>query len=338
MFAYNRLKIGNMLKIGVFGAGHLGKIHISCWKNIHNIELVGFYDTDPENAKSVTETYGVPYFSDSDKLLAACDAIDIVTPTLNHHASAMKALKAGRHVFIEKPITATLPEAEEILRYSEANRLKVQIGHVERFNDAFLEAKKYIDNPLFIECHRLAEFNPRGTDVSVVLDLMIHDIDILLHTVHSPIRQISASGVAVITDTPDIANARIEFENGCTANLTASRMSIKKMRRARFFQKNAYITVDYQNKEANIIRMRDYTPEDDKELMPLILDLGANRGKKRIFIEKPNEIHVNAIETELSMFADSIIHNHECEVSVYDGYKALEVAYQIMDKFRTMPA
>ena len=326
-----------MLKVGVLGAGHLGKIHIKCWKNIRNIELVGFYDSDPENAREVSETFGIPFFENSGQLMEQCDAIDIVTPTLNHHASAMAALKAGKHVFIEKPITATLPEAEEILRYSEANRLKVQIGHVERFNDAFLEAKKYIDNPLFIECHRLAEFNPRGTDVSVVLDLMIHDIDILLHTVNSPISHISASGVAVITDTPDIANARIEFENGCTANLTASRMSIKRMRRARFFQKNAYITVDYQTKEANILRMRDYVPEDDNDLMPLILDLGNNRGKKRIFIEKPNSIHVNAIETELSMFTDSILHNHPCEVSVYDGYKALEVAYQIMDKFKKIP-
>ena len=249
----------------------------------------------------------------------------------------MLALRAGKHVFIEKPITATLPEAQEILQYSRDHRLKVQIGHVERFNDAYLEAAKYIDNPLFIECHRLAEFNPRGTDVSVVLDLMIHDIDIVLHTVKSPVRSIHASGVAVITETPDIANARIEFENGCTANLTASRVSMKKMRRARFFQKNAYITVDYQQKEANIIRLRDYVPEDDQDLMPLILDLGNGRGKKRIFVEKPAEIHVNAIQTELSLFVQSILENRECEVSVYDGYNALEVAYQIMDKFQKIP-
>lgn len=326
-----------MLKIGVFGAGHLGKIHIKCWKNIENIDLVGFYDTDPENAKEVSESFGIPFFANDAELIAQCDAIDIVTPTLNHHDSAMKALKAGKHVFIEKPITATLAEAEDILHYSEEHHLKVQIGHVERFNDAYLEAKKYLDNPLFIECHRLAEFNPRGTDVSVVLDLMIHDIDIILHTVNSPITSISASGVAVITDTPDIANARIEFENGCTANLTASRVSIKKMRRTRFFQKNAYITVDYQNKEAQILRLRDYVPEDSNDLMPLILDLGKGKGKKRIFIEKPNEIYVNAIETELSLFADSILHNRECEVSVYDGYRALEVAYRIMEKFKKLP-
>ncbi|MBO4402547.1 MAG: Gfo/Idh/MocA family oxidoreductase [Bacteroidales bacterium] len=326
-----------MLKIGVLGAGHLGKIHIKCWKEVENAELVGFYDPDADNAADVAETLGIRFFAHKEELIASCDAIDIVTPTLNHHESAMLALRAGKHVFIEKPITATLPEAQEILQYSRDHRLKVQIGHVERFNDAYLEAAKYIDNPLFIECHRLAEFNPRGTDVSVVLDLMIHDIDIVLHTVKSPVRSIHASGVAVITETPDIANARIEFENGCTANLTASRVSMKKMRRARFFQKNAYITVDYQQKEANIIRLRDYVPEDDQDLMPLILDLGNGRGKKRIFVEKPAEIHVNAIQTELSLFVQSILENRECEVSVYDGYNALEVAYQIMDKFQKIP-
>lgn len=322
-----------MLKIGVLGAGHLGKIHIKCWKNIRNTELVGFYDTDAVNAAAVSADYGIPVFEKMEDLLEKCDAIDIVTPTLNHHASAMKALQTGRHVFIEKPITATMPEAVEILRYSKEHGLKVQIGHVERFNDAFLEARKFIENPMFVECHRLAKFNPRGTDVSVVLDLMIHDIDIVLHMVHSPIRHISASGVAVITENPDIANARIEFENGCTANLTASRVSLKKMRRARFFQKNAYITVDYQSKEANIIRLRDYTPADDADLMPLIMDLGEGRGKKRIFIEKPSEIHVNAIETELSLFVQSILEDKECEVSVDDGYRALETAYRIMDCF-----
>ena len=323
-----------MLKIGVLGAGHLGKIHIKCWKEVKNAELVGFYDADSDNAAEVAKSLGIPFFENKEELISLCDAIDIVTPTLNHHQSAMLALHSGKHVFIEKPITATLPEAQEILQYSRNHGLKVQIGHVERFNDAFLEAAPYIENPLFIECHRLAEFNPRGTDVSVVLDLMIHDIDIVLHTVKSPIKCIHSSGVAVITETPDIANARIEFENGCTANLTASRMSMKKMRKSRFFQKNAYITVDYQEKISNIIHMRDYVPEDDLDVMPLILDLGKERGKKRIFIDRPAEIHVNAIQMELSLFVQSILENRECEVTVDDGYKALEVAYQIMDNFQ----
>lgn len=326
-----------MLRIGVFGAGHLGRIHLQCLKRIRNVEVTGFYDTDFLRAGEVEKESGIRFFERENELLDLCDAIDIVTPTMNHHDSAMKALCAGKHVFIEKPITATLREAEEILEYSSSHSLKVQIGHVERFNDAFLEAKKYIDNPLFIECHRLSEFSPRGADVSVVLDLMIHDIDIVLHTVKSPIERISANGVAIITDTPDIANARIEFKNGCTANLTASRISIKKMRKARFFQKDAYITVDYQNKSANILRLRDYVPEDDKDPMPLIIDLGRDKKKKRIFIEKPDEIHVNAIQTELSLFIKSIEEDKECEVSVYDGVRALKVAYDIMSKFKAVP-
>jgi predicted dehydrogenase len=204
---------------------------------------------------------------------------------------------------------------------------------VERFNDAYLGAKKYIDNPLFIEAHRLAEFNPRGTDVSVVLDLMIHDIDIVLSMIQSPVRQIHASGVPVISQTPDIANARIEFENGATANLTASRISMKKMRKMRVFQPNAYITMDFLEKQANIMRLRDYVTEDDNDLLSLVIDLGKNKGKKRIFIESPESKKTNAIEMELSRFADSIINDTLCEVSAEDGHKALEVAYQIMDKF-----
>ncbi len=321
------------MKIGVFGAGHLGKIHIKCLKNIENIDIVGFYDSNSEVRKEVSNAYGIIAFENAHQLIDKCDAIDIVTPTLSHHQVAMKALKANKHVFIEKPITASLSEAKEILDYSEQHRLKVQIGHVERFNDAFLGAKTYIHNPMFIESHRLSGFNPRGTDVSVVLDLMIHDIDIVLHIVDSPIKHISASGVAIVSDTPDIANARIEFENGCTANLTASRISMKNMRRTRIFQKNAYITVDFLEKQTNIMRIRDYTPEDDSDLLPLIIDLGEKKGKKRIFIDTPQKTNINAIEMELRLFIDSIVNNTPCEVSVYDGYKALDVAYQIIDKF-----
>lgn len=321
------------MKIGVFGAGHLGKIHIKCLKNIENIDIIGFYDSNSEVRKEVSNTYGVIAFENAHQLIEKCDAIDIVTPTLSHHNIAMEALKANKHVFIEKPITTSLSEAKEILNYSEKHHLKVQIGHVERFNDAFLGAKNHIHNPMFIECHRLAGFNPRGTDVSVVLDLMIHDIDIILHIVNSPIKRISASGVAIVSDTPDVANARIEFKNGCTANLTASRISMKNMRRTRIFQKNAYITVDFLEKQTNIMRIRDYAPEDDSALLPLIIDLGEKKGKKRIFIDTPQKTNVNAIEMELRLFIDSIVNNTPCEVSVYDGYKALDVAYQIIDKF-----
>ncbi len=322
-----------MMKVGVFGAGHLGKIHINCLKNVDNVQIIGFFDPNPDVRKEVSDKYGIPSFEDADKLIGESDAIDIVTPTISHHLIAMKALKENKHVFIEKPITATLVEAKEILDFSESQNLKVQIGHVERFNDAFLGAKKYIHNPMFIECHRLAGFNPRGTDVSVVLDLMIHDLDIILHTVKSPVKHISASGVAIVSDTPDIANARIEFENGCTANLTASRISMKNMRRTRIFQKNAYITIDFLEKQTNIMQIRDFVPQDDEALLPLIIDLGGNKGKKRIFIETPPKANVNAIQMELSLFIESILHNTPCEVSVNDGYKALDVAYQIMDKF-----
>jgi len=322
-----------MMKIGVFGAGHLGRIHIKCLKNIDGIDIVGFYDQNEAVRKEVSDMFGIACFDDADTLIAQSDAIDIVTPTVSHHEVAMKTLKAKKHVFIEKPITATLAEAKEILEYSERHNLKVQIGHVERFNDAFLAAKPHIQNPMFIECHRLAGFNPRGTDVSVVLDLMIHDIDIVLHTVNSPVKQINASGVAIVSDTPDIANARIEFENGCTANLTASRISIKNMRRTRMFQKNAYITVDFLEKQANVMHIRDYMPDDEQALLPLIIDLGANKGKKRILIDSPKVPQVNAIEMELSLFIQSVLENKVCEVSVNDGYKALDVAYQIMDKF-----
>ncbi|MDD4581944.1 MAG: Gfo/Idh/MocA family oxidoreductase [Bacteroidales bacterium] len=322
-----------MMKIGVFGAGHLGRIHIKCLKNIENVEIVGFYDQNEAVRKEVSKNFGVTGFEDATALIAQSDAIDIVTPTLSHHEVAMQALKAKKHVFIEKPITATLREAKEILDYSQQHDLKVQIGHVERFNDAFLSAKPYLHQPMFIECHRLAEFNPRGTDVSVVLDLMIHDIDIVLHTVASPIKHISASGVAIVSDTPDIANARLEFENGCTANLTASRISIKNMRRTRMFQKNAYITIDFLEKKTNVMQIRDLLPEDEYALLPLIIDLGENKEKKRILIETPTPPKVNAIEMELSLFIQSVIENKACEVSVYDGYNALDIAYQIMDKF-----
>ncbi|MDR0368010.1 MAG: Gfo/Idh/MocA family oxidoreductase [Bacteroidales bacterium] len=322
-----------MVKTGLIGAGHLGKIHLNCLRNIPQIELVGFYDNNNEVSQEVEQKYHIKRFPDEKELINACDAVDIVTPTVLHYNIAMDAMQKGKHVFLEKPITATLQESQEIVDYAKKQGLVVQVGHVERFNDAYLAAKPYLDNPLFIEAHRLAEFNPRGTDVSVVLDLMIHDIDIILNMIQSPIKQIHANGVPVISQTPDIANARIEFENGSTANLTASRMSMKKMRRMRVFQPNAYIAMDFLEKKADIMRLRDYTPEDDNELFSLIVDLGEGKGKKRIFIESPNNEKVNAIEMELSLFADSIINNKPSMVSAEDGHKALEVAYRIMDKF-----
>jgi len=226
-----------MLKVGVLGAGHLGKIHLKLLQQSKKYDLVGFFDPDIANGQRVAEEFNYHYFENLDDLIDAVDVVDIVTPTLSHYNCAIKAITKGKHIFIEKPITNSVEEAEQIRLLVSENNLRGQVGHVERFNPAFKAIKSEIKSPMFIETHRLAEFNPRGTDVPVVLDLMIHDIDIILSVVNSPVRNINASGVSVISETPDIANARIEFENGCVANLTASRISLKNMRKAAFFKK-----------------------------------------------------------------------------------------------------
>jgi len=224
-----------MLKAGLVGAGHLGKIHLRLLNQSDKYELVGFHDKDVENGKKLEAEFGYKYFENFDELLEEIDMLDIVTPTVYHYDYAMKAIERGLHFFIEKPVTQTLKQAEEILYKCRENGIKAQVGHVERYNPAFIATKDFIQNPMFIEIHRLAEFNPRGTDVSVVLDLMIHDLDILLSIVKSKVKNIHASGVCVVSKTPDICNARIEFENGCVANLTTSRISMKAMRKSRFF-------------------------------------------------------------------------------------------------------
>lgn len=319
-----------MLKIGVVGAGHLGKIHIRCIKQISKYQLIGFYDTDPENAAKVSREYDIPSFDSIDALINESDVIDIVTPTLSHFDSANAALRKFKHVFIEKPVVTTPAEALELIRIAEEANVKVQVGHVERFNPAFIAASPFIDQPLFIETHRLAQFNPRGTDVPVILDLMIHDLDIVLSIVKSGIHKVSASGVAVVSDTPDIANARIEFDNGCVANLTASRISMKNMRKTRIFQRNAYIAVDFLDKKCEIIRMSEKINETDPFAM--VLDLGPGKMPKQIFLEKPEVLPTNAILSELESFADAITHNTVPPVTITDGYNALDLAYRIIDK------
>ncbi len=316
--------------IGVLGAGHLGKIHIKCILESELFDLVGFFDPDPEISKDVEEKFGIRRFNSADELIEACHMVDIVTPTISHFDSAAKALRHSRHVFIEKPLTTTLSEARQLIELAREANVKVQVGHVERFNPAFLAANPYIENPMFIETHRLALFNPRGTDVPVILDLMIHDIDIILNVVKSPIRKVSASGVAVVSDTPDIANARVEFNNGCVANLTASRISMKNMRKSRFFQKDSYISVDFLSKETEIIRMKKI--EETNDPFAMIIDLGPGRQKKQILTEKPSIKPINAIKTELETFQNSIIQNTEPMVTIEDGYRSLELAYLIMDK------
>jgi len=317
-------------RIGVIGAGHLGKIHIKCILESEKIQLKGFFDNDKDNAENVEKTFGIKKFESAEELIDECDIIDIVTPTLSHFDFASKALKKFKHVFIEKPLTTTLDEARNLIDLAKEAGVKVQVGHVERFNPAFLATLPYINQPMFIETHRLGQFNPRGTDVPVILDLMIHDIDIILSIIKSPVKRINASGVAVVSDTPDIANARIEFNNGCVANLTASRISMKNMRKTRFFQKDSYIAVDFLNKESEVIRMNEAGQNNNPFAM--ILDLGEGKKPKEIFVEKPKIEPVNAIKTELETFYESIINDTEPLVTIEDGYNSLELAYRIMEK------
>ena len=319
-----------MLKIGVLGAGHLGKIHIKCIQQIDAYKLVGFYDPHPETAQIASKEYGVDAYENLDELIEACEVIDIVTPTLSHYDCAAKAIKQSKHIFIEKPITNTIEEARNLIELVNEANVKAQVGHVERFNPAFTASKDYIKHPMFIETHRLAQFNPRGTDVSVVLDLMIHDLDIVLSIVNSNVKKISASGVAVVSDTFDIANARIEFDNGCVANLTASRISLKNMRKTRIFQKDAYLSIDFLEKAAEIVRLSNVEGEVDP--LSITIDLPDNKGRKQIYFEKPEVKANNAILDELSAFAHAIHHNETPPVTIHDGAHALEIAYRIIEK------
>jgi len=316
-----------MLKIGVLGAGHLGKIHLKVLAASSFYSLIGFYDPNPEVQALLFKSHGYKAFESPEKLIVACDVIDIVTSTLFHFDMAMLALNAKKHVFIEKPIATSDKEAEAIVALANKNGVIGMVGHVERFNPAFKAVSTSITDPKFIETHRLAEFNPRGTDVSVVLDLMIHDIDIILSVVKSPIKNIEASGVAVISETPDISNARIEFENGCVANLTASRISLKKMRKSRFFQKNAYISVDFLDKKVEVVKIKNA----QKEFNDFSLLLSNAEGKKKqIYFENPEIIERNAIQDELEHFAEAIKMKKNPNISLKDGAKALEIAHKII--------
>lgn len=319
-----------MLKAGVLGAGHLGKIHLRLLEQSENYELVGFYDASEKQANAIVKEFGYTLFDSAEELINAVDMVDIVTPTFAHFETAKKAIEAGKHVFIEKPITNTVEEAEQLIDMANQYDIKGQVGHVERFNPAYKAVAAKIENPMFIEAHRLAEFNPRGTDVPVVLDLMIHDIDAILNVVHSEVKHISASGVSVISETPDIANARIEFENGCVANLTASRISLKNMRKARFFQKDAYISVDFFEKKCEVVKMKDAPEEPDDFAMIL---QNAEGLKKQIYFDNPEISTNNAILDELDTFAQAINNDTTPVVTLEQGKKALEVALKVIDCF-----
>ena len=316
-----------MLKIGIFGVGHLGKFHISNWQTIANVSIVGFYDPNDTNAEEAIKKFGIKRFDDMSSLLDAVDAVDIITPTQFHFPVCEAALRKSKHVFVEKPLANNMDEARQLIKLVGEAKVKFQVGHVERFNPAFQALKNKELNPMFIEVHRLAQFNPRGTEVSVILDLMIHDIDIILHLVKSQVKNISASGVAVMTDTPDIANVRIEFYNGCVANLTSSRISMKKMRKIRLFQKDAYIGIDFLEKKTEIIKLKT---EEDEDLFSF--DIETPNGLKTIAVENPEVGEQNAIKAELTAFRDAVINDTPTVVSEHDGFIAMEVAHQILEK------
>ncbi len=320
-----------MIKIGVIGAGHLGKIHLKLLNSSNKYDLIGFYDTDIKTSKHLSKKEGYNYFSNLETLLDNVEAVDIVSPTSTHHEIAKNVISKNKHVFIEKPLTDKTIHAKELIELSKKYNVVGQVGHVERFNPAYVAAINHIDNPMFIESHRLSDFNPRGNDVSVIMDLMIHDIDIVLNTVKSKVKQINASGVSIVSDSPDIANARIEFENKCVANLTASRISLKKMRKTRIFQNDAYISIDFLEKELQIVKIKDA----DKSSSNLSMVIKTNSGKdKVIYFENPEILEENSILNELESFAESINNKTITKVTLLDGYEAVAVANEIMDQIQ----
>jgi len=319
-----------MLKVGVFGVGHLGKFHLNSWKEIKTAELVGFYDPNDDAAMEVSEKYQIQRYLDAERLMDDCDVVDIVAPTQFHFGLCEKAIRKSKHVFVEKPLAGTMEEARELVKLVKESNIKLQVGHVERFNPAYLAVQSMQMNPMFIEVHRLAQFNPRGTEVSVILDLMIHDIDIILSLVKSEVKNISASGVAVMTETPDIASVRIEFNNGCVANLTSSRISMKKMRKMRLFQKDAYIGIDFLNKKTEIIKLKT---SQDVDVFAFDIDTPGG-GKKTIALSNPAVPEVNAIRMELEKFCEAVLNNTPTLVSEVDGFRAMDIAHQILRKIK----
>lgn len=319
------------LKIGVIGTGHLGKLHLKMFKQMADAEVVGIYDANSEQVSKASEEYSVNAETDIESLLSKCDAVSVAVSTLAHHKIGMQCLKAGKHIFVEKPITATIPEGEELVKYAKDNGLTIQVGHIERFNPALLAVENYISDPMFIQSDRLAQFNPRGADVAVVLDLMIHDIDIILNLVKSEVEKIDASGVAVVSDSLDIANARIQFANGAVANVTASRISQKKMRKMRLFQRENYISLDFNSGVSEVYRL---VPIDDQLLTPNISigDMGIGDKKKRIIYEQPEVKEINALNYELQLFVNSVLEKKTPVVTGEDGLRALKVAEIIIQK------
>jgi predicted dehydrogenase len=319
------------LNVGVIGVGHLGNLHAKMYSQIEDVNLLGVHDADPQKAESAAREYKTKAFAEADELIAAVDAVSIVTTTTSHFDVAMKALEHGVHTFIEKPITETIDQAKSLVSLADSKNLKIQVGHIERFNPAILALESYNLKPLFIESHRLAQFNPRGSDVAVVLDLMIHDIDLILSLVKSPVERIDANGVAVVSESTDIANARIQFRNGCVANVTASRISQQKMRKMRLFQQDAYISLDFAQGIAEVFRLVD---EGDANATPTMLlgKIDQGQRKRDIIYEQPEVKEVNALKYELQLFIRAILEGTEPPVTGRDGMQALEVAREIMER------
>lgn len=321
--------MAEQISIGLFGYGHLGRIHARCIREVPGLKLVGVYDPDPHAEKRIASD-GLRLYSNAENLMQQCDAVDIVTPTPSHYDMARKALEYGNHVFVEKPMTYTLEEANNLKKLVEKHQRVLQVGHVERFNPAFLSLADFSLDPRFIEGHRLATFNPRGTDVSVVLDLMIHDLDMILHLISSPVKDVQSQGIAIVSQSHDICNARISFENGAVANLTASRISLKQMRKLRLFQSNAYISMDFLDRSAEIVRLAGQEEKVQADQHSFALD--TYNGTKHIIIDTPKPEEVNAIKQELVTFAESINKGTPPVVSVDDGAAALALAYEIMEQ------
>lgn len=318
----------SMVRIGVLGTGHLGRIHLKLLREIRDFEIVGFYDPNEANAAQAEKEFGVKRFQEMNPLIEAVDAVDIVTNTLSHYDCALASIGQSKHVFIEKPLANTVEEAEKLVKLAAEKKVTGMVGHVERFNPAYLAVKPFVHNPMFIETHRLAQFNPRGTDVPVVLDLMIHDIDIILDLVKSKVKHLSASGVAVISSSPDIANARLEFENGCVANITSSRISLKQMRKMRLFQKDGYLAIDFLDKKTEIIRLSDQRDSAN----PLALELNTGAESRWINFERPDILPINSIKMELELFHEAIARNIPSPVSLEEGLNAMALAHQVISK------
>ncbi len=317
-----------MLKIGLIGVGYLGKIHLKLLKEIENVEFIGIYDIDLKHCKDMSEQFTVPSFQSANELIEACDAIDIVTPSCTHFEIAQNCIKQGRHVFIEKPVTPTVEEALLLQNLAKEAGVQIQIGHVERFNPAFIAAKPLIKQPQFIEIHRLAQYNPRGTDVSVTFDLMVHDLDLLLNIVQSNVRKISANGVNLVSNTPDIANARIEFDNSCVANITTSRIALKNMRKFRVFQNEAYVSIDLLDKVTEVVRIKNA----GKNSGNFVLKSGNNLPDKELVFEHPVILPTNAIKEELKAFNSSIVNRQKPVVSIEDAINVLKMAFGVDEK------